>query len=375
MAEDYTEAFAPGDFLKDELEERGWSQVDFAAIIGRDVGLVNGIILGKRGITPKTATAFSKALGTSAEVWLRLDADYRLAKLRMAPSSLVERRSHLYSKVPIKEMMRRRWIEEPKNPKDVDTLEQNILAFLGKASLDEVCATTHAAKKATSYQMVTGGQEAWMARAKQLAQGVTAASYSVGTMDALLARLRDIMHAPEEARLVPRLLADAGIRFLVVEPLSGTGIDGVTFWLNSESPVVTMSLRYDRIDNFWFVLLHELGHVMRHDGLNNTPALDIEIESKGDMPPEERAASDFAGRHLIPQEELKDFVIRTDPLFSTFKIQGFANRIGVHPGIVVGRLQHLEIVDWSHHRRLLAPIRQEVTQVALTDGWGHLPQF
>ena len=67
------EVFHPGEHLLDELEARGWTQTEFAEIIGRPLRLVNEIINGKRGITPETAREFAAALGTSAEFWMNLD--------------------------------------------------------------------------------------------------------------------------------------------------------------------------------------------------------------------------------------------------------------------------------------------------------------
>ena len=70
--------FPPGDLIKEELEARGWTQVQFAAILGRPFQVVNGILNGKREITPETALQLSAALGSSAEVWARMEAEYRL---------------------------------------------------------------------------------------------------------------------------------------------------------------------------------------------------------------------------------------------------------------------------------------------------------
>ncbi len=72
------EAFPPGQFLRDELEERGWTQSDLAEIMGRPVSVVNEIILGKRMVTPETARALADALGGSAQFWLKLESIYRL---------------------------------------------------------------------------------------------------------------------------------------------------------------------------------------------------------------------------------------------------------------------------------------------------------
>ena len=84
------EVFHPGEHLLDELNARGWSQVEFSEIISRPVRLVNEIVNGKRGITPETAREFSAALGTSPEFWINLDTAYHLWKLGEADISSIE---------------------------------------------------------------------------------------------------------------------------------------------------------------------------------------------------------------------------------------------------------------------------------------------
>lgn len=78
------EVFPPGDFVREELEARGWSQTHLAEIIGRPIQTVNMIINGKKAITAETALQLAKALGTSAELWMNLEATYRLARARAA---------------------------------------------------------------------------------------------------------------------------------------------------------------------------------------------------------------------------------------------------------------------------------------------------
>ncbi len=75
----------PGEILRDELRERGWSQIEFAEILGRPIQHVNTIINGKKGITPRTAKELGAALGTSAEFWMRLYNTYRLERLNEIP--------------------------------------------------------------------------------------------------------------------------------------------------------------------------------------------------------------------------------------------------------------------------------------------------
>lgn len=364
------EVFPPGEFLREELEERGWTQTDFAEILGRPVRLVNEIIAGKRSITPETAKGLADALDTSPQYWLNLESAYQLWKVPQGDDT-VARRARLYDRAPIKEMERRHWIEPSEN---ASVLEARLLDFFGMDSLDQTIDWAHAARKSTRYQDVTPAQEAWLCRARRLAGALTAASFAPSHVDELVSTLRNFLPNIEELRRIPRVLADAGIRFLIVEQLPRTKIDGVCFWLDTVSPAITMSLRFDRIDYFWHTFMHELGHCKRGDGLRKA-ALDTEIdrrESDDGKPASEKRADAFATKTLVPQHDLDDFIARVRPLYSTAKILGFAKRIGVHPGIVVGQLQHRGEITYAQHRRMLSPMRHAITQVALTDGWGHI---
>src|SRR5262245_46537657 len=175
----------------------------------------------------------------------------------------------------------------------------------------------------------------------------------------------------EEIRRIPRVLSEAGIRFLIVAPLPHSRIDGACFWLSENEPVVVISFRYDRIDWFWHTLMHELGHVAKGDG-KRAATVDVQLvgnDAIGDDKPEiEKKADAFAVAFLVNQEELTDFIERT-PVFSRLKIVGFAKRIGVNPGIVVGQLQHRGLIPYTNFRPLLTTVRNLITGNALTDGW------
>src|SRR3982074_3742391 len=105
------EVFPPGEFLGDELEARGWTQTEFAEIIGRPQKLVNDIALGKRAITPETAADFAAALGTSAQLWMNLETTWQLSKVPARDSSIATM-AFLRARFPIREMMKRGWIEQ-----------------------------------------------------------------------------------------------------------------------------------------------------------------------------------------------------------------------------------------------------------------------
>ena len=85
------DAFLPGEYLRDELAARGWTQARFAAILGRPPQLVSQIINGRKRITDQTAIEIAAALGTSAKVWLNLENTYRLWVARPADPAIARR--------------------------------------------------------------------------------------------------------------------------------------------------------------------------------------------------------------------------------------------------------------------------------------------
>jgi len=277
----------------------------------------------------------------------------------------------------VKEMQRRGWIGESKS---AGVLEKEILQFYGINSLDERAALSYAARKSTEYSENTNEQEAWLCRVHQLAASTPVQGrYTKKSLQKALVEVVQLRAEAESIRHIPAVLARVGIRFLVVEHLRKTKIDGACLWLSKSSPVVALSMRYDRIDSFWFTLMHELAHVENGDGVRE-PQLDSCLVGdgavgSGEKPPIERKADQRAVSLLLNQRQLDDFIARVHPLYSHMKIIGFARRIGVHPGIVVGQLQRRGKISYAHSRKMLVPVRSIITATALTDGWGHTPQI
>ena len=380
------EVFAPGEFIREELAARGWNQEDLAAIMGRSPKVVSEIVSGNTGITPETAEGLSAAFGTTAQLWMNLETAYRLARSGHGDPS-VARRAALYSKAPIRAMVKRHWLE-PTN--DVDELERRLLGFFEIDKLDDEPRLLAAARKSVPHAALTPAQEAWLFRARHIAPAAPASSFSMAAFKRAIPELRALAAYAEDVRRVPRFLSDLGIRLVIVEPLPSSRIDGACFWLNDRSPVVVLSMRFERIDSFWFTLMHELlGHVPEHDvrrGTSVSVDLDI-VESRlslqvvvaaGDMqsptgkrPDSEENADRLAEEFLVPKPALDDFIARVGPFYSKKRIEGFALRQKVHPGIVVGQLQHRGAVPYTHDREMLVKIRSIITQAALTDGWGH----
>lgn len=363
------EAFPPGEFIRDELDARGWTQGDLAAIIGRSVAVVNQIINGKTEITLKTAQELSAAFGTSPEFWLNLENAFQLANSTVDNSPVV-RRSKLFDMAPIKDLVKRHWIK-PSN--DIEELEANVLQFMGTKSVGEYPEIAAAARK-SGYEETTNAQIAWLCRVRQLAESLPAERFSISKFESHLDELHSLTVSEKEIRKVPDVLSRMGIRFVVVEHLPRTKIDGYTLWLSKTKPVIALSLRYDRIDGFWYTLAHELSHVRHED---DAP-VDVGIVGGGVGKPlnemEERANRE-ASEWLVDPDRIQSFIIRTQPRFSKKRIIQFANLHRIHPGIIVGQLQYRKAIEYRHNREMLVGVRDEITDVAVTDGWGHIPQI
>ena len=318
------EVFPPGEFLKEELDERGWTQQELADIMDRPPRVISEIIAAKRAITPETAQGLGDALGTGPEYWMNLESQFALSKVRTAGDA-VQRRAALHATYPVREMIKRGWLPQTSS---VEVLEQQVCRFFGIAAPNDTPAFLHAAKKSSYEDGTSTLQLAWLFRTKQLAEIQVVPKYSEKKLREVLARLRSLMTAPEEARHVPKLLTECGVRFVLVETLPGSKIDGACYWLDTNRPVIAMSLRFDRIDNFWFVLRHEIEHVLQRHGTDGAFILDQDIEgSHANLPSEEKVANQAAAEFGVSQRELADFCARVAPYFSEIKVCGFAQRL------------------------------------------------
>lgn len=369
----YAEVFPPGEFLRDELEARSWSQTEFAEIIGRPVRLINEIIAGKRAITPETATQFGASLGTSAELWMNLESQYQLSKVS-PPDNLIGRKAKLYEKFPVREMIRRGWVA---GSDDVEILEQQFLQFYEISDVNERPCLAHAAKRSSSYEEEpTDLQIAWLFRVRHVAKSFVLPKFSVDGLKQQVSRIQALQIDPAEIRHVAKLLNEVGVRFVLVEALPGSKIDGACLWLSDTQPVIAMSARLDRIDNFWFVLRHEIEHVLLGHGKDGEPMLDEDIGELESELEEERLANAAASQFGVSDDELNGYMARVNPyFFARDRVVGFAARLKVHPGIVIGRL-HKTLEKrkypepYKYLRDFLVRVRQFVTQSAPTDGWG-----
>ncbi|MCG6204576.1 helix-turn-helix domain-containing protein [Rhodopseudomonas sp. HC1] len=373
MMDDSSQFRSPDQLIDALLKEKGWTNRILSLVLGMDETAVSRIVNGKRAIDADLAVVLEEAFCVPAEHFLELQQSYDLSQARLAArhDPVRETRAHLFGKLPVSEMIKRGWI----NAKDLKDpmVQPELVRFFGVNRVEDIEILPHAAKRTQVNTEATPVQLAWLYRVRKIASEMLVARYSPASAKSAISKLRPLLSSAEEARKVPRILAEHGIRFLVVESLPSAKIDGVCFWLNERSPVIALSMRFDRIDNFWFVLRHELEHVdQRHGAGGMMLDSDLEGDSAGTcegIAEEERVANAAAAEFCVPQKMLEAFVARKAPMFSERDILAFAKMINVHPGLIAGQLRR-RIGRYDRFGNHIVKIRSIVTPNAITDGWG-----
>lgn len=360
---------SPAALLQSLLKEKRWTQEELALIVGRSRQAVSDILSERTGVTADTAVVFAAAFGNKPEEWLSLEIERQLSAVKTNPGD-VERRRRIYELAPIRDMQRRNWISGTKDIGEIEAALKNF--FEAEDLLSEPISFPVAARRTIRLPNLNKAEQAWCFEARRLARAVRVNPFNPAKLENLRKKLRKLAAYAKEAYRAPLFLAEAGVRFVVVEPLPGTRIDGAAFWLDQEashSPVIAMSIRYDRIDNFWHTLMHEISHIIHRDTLS----VDSDIEGTegiASVHEIEQRANEEAAAALIPTREIDSFIRRVGPVYAKPRIIQFAHRVKIHPGIIVGQLFHRREIGPGSHREMLVKIRSNVMETAVVDGWG-----
>ena len=359
-----------GQLLSVALREKGWTQRLLSAVLGVDQSTISLILNDKKALDAPLAIAFSEVFGIPAERLLSVQQEYELARARltMAPDTGRARRAQLLGDLPISEMVSRGWIKV-EDVRDTVALEAELVRFFGE-ELD----LPHAAKKSDATGAPTWVQRAWHRRVQRIAGSLQAPRYSPAAVRQAVEKLQDLRASVEGVKKVRDVLTEAGVRFVVVESIGSAKIDGVCSWLNDMTPVIGMTLRHDRIDNFWFVLRHEIEHVLRGHG-RRAPVVDLDLASEttkdgAPVAEEERVANDAAADFCVPKEQMDNFIAKKAPYYVERDVLGFAATLRLHPGLVVGQLQH-RTRRFDRFRKHLAKVRMVILPEVPADGWGN----
>lgn len=355
------EVFPAGEFLADELEARGWTQAEFAAILGRPAQFVSEIISGKKEITRESAAQIGAALGTSAEMWLSLQDKYLLSRHDQdatAQSELndVRRRARLNAKGPISLL---RKVGALKG-QTLDELEAEVLNFFELTSLDDEPRLAAAAKRSNHGESLTTTQTSWLYLVRHTARTHTpTGEYSKKALEAIGAELPSRVTKPEDFLELPKLLGSAGVRLVHVPAFPGAKIDGCAMVVD-QSRVIGLSGRGKRLDKVLFALIHEIAHITRGHVKEGAPIVEaIEVDDdttdESDEAQQEREANEAAAAWVLP-----DGLPNLPDRLSGPWVTDAASKARIAPIVLVGQLQHKKVLDW---RTALAKGAPTVDQV------------
>lgn len=373
MSVDLSSFKTPGQLIEGLLRDRQWTKRTLSIVLDMPEPKVNRLTSGRQPITAEIALLLEDVFGVDAGTFLSLQASYDLGKARLVATADPKRatRAQIFHGLPVTDMIRRGWI----NAADIrdPRVEGELARFFNANRVEDMEVMPHAAKKTNVSEDATPVQLAWLYRVRQIASEMLVAKFTQTGALAAAGKLRTFLASAEEIRHVPKILSEAGIRFLIVETLPSAKIDGVCFWLDEASPVIAISMRFDRIDNFWFVLRHELEHVILQHG-KTTMMLDAELEGAkagtgSEIAEEERAANSAAAEFCVPQKMMNAFIVRKAPIFAERDIIGFSNMIKVHPGLIAGQIRY-RTSRYDRFGSHLVKVRHLISSSAVVDGWG-----
>lgn len=334
-------AIHPGVYLGEEIEARGMTQSELARRMERPVQVINEVVRGHKAISNETALGLERVLNTPARVWLNLQSMYEIAIARRDEQEALESQADWLERFPVKEMRKRDWIRGGDSAADqVRGLLQffGLQSFAGWSDRQEAVAFRISPKAKTDQFAL----HAWVRRGEVEGRSVPTEPYDEARFRDALAEIRGMTTRDDFWDPMRELCASAGVALVAVREFPKTGAQGVARWLTPEKALIQINLRYRWADIFWFTFFHEACHVLSH------PRKSVFVDARNSEKDDREADADrFAANFLIPQEEWESFA-GSGPHART-KVQRFASRTGIAPGIVVGRLQHEKLIQ---HNRL-----------------------
>lgn len=340
-------AIPPGEFLSEVLEDINMTQLELSKRMGRPPQAINEMIKGAKAITPETAIQLEQVISVPAHVWTNLESDYRLIKAQEDEVLNLEQEVDLAKKFPYLELKKLGLV---KATRDGLTKVRELRKFFGVSSLnhlDDIEKYNPAFRLSDNCNVSREAIVSWLRTGGLLSKKINTNSFSKNKLLETIPKIKLLTLEVDPQVFLSALrkyLADCGIALIVIPHYPKTYVTGATFWESKNKAVVMMSLRGSWGDVFWFSLLHEIAHIILH----GKRTIFIEGKTKNEAHvSQEKEADDFASDYLIPNSEYVEFIKKNN--FSKKAIERFSQEIGIHAGIVTGRLQHDSHLPYTQH--------------------------
>ncbi|TLP75684.1 XRE family transcriptional regulator [Maribacter sp. ACAM166] len=357
---------SPGQALKYFLDDYIWTQEDLAQVLSISTKHVNEMVKDKKSITISTAKLLQSAFDLSAEDWMQLDTKYQLTKNNLdAKDDSVYRKKLIYIEMPITEMLKKGWL---KKFDKVSNLEKQINDFWGQNKISESGFNfINALEKKLNYKKSEAFKEKfnpknaviWYQMVLNFSKKLDVEKFDRAALYNLMQTMHSYTTQPNGVKNFLNELKEVGVKFVYLSHLSKTYLDGAAF-LDGKTPVVCLTGRFDRIDNFWHTLSHELSHVYLHlSKTDDSNLIFIDDTSSKKTSKKEKEAN-----------ELTDVVLLKSSIFSALKfnmnyiteelVRNVSKEIDLHPSIVVGQLAFNGKVSYSTTHRFKESIKDKI---------------
>lgn len=342
-------AFAvhPGYYVAEIVEDMGISQAEFATRMGTTPKTISELVNGKCRLTYDLAQKLSIMLGGSVETWVNIQNAYdrdilevEYEKKLEAQKSVMEQIDYAY------------FVMVGKLPKVKDVYEKikYLCSYLKVADLrvlqrmDFLVNFRSGVKNPKEKNIINA--QAWIQTAINFASEIETKDFSADMLKRYLPEIRS-MTLQEPEVFLPRLrviFSDCGVAFVMLPHLKNSGVHGAVKWLDSNHVILAINDRRCYADTFWFSLFHEIRHVLQRKVKTVFVSYDQDVMEKIDAELE-KDADDFAQNYLVPENDYRKW--SPTPYTTDAEIVAFAKSIGIHPGVVAGRLQHDQIIPQS----------------------------
>lgn len=335
----------PGDTILDLIEERGWTQAELAVRLGYSPKHVNQLVNGKVPLSEDAAMKLERVLGSTVGFWLSREAKYREHCARLDAAQAHANWVDWLDELPLRELMVAGAISKCRiDAKAKPGLVGACLRFFGVASPDEwrshYGGMQCSFRRSREEQSDIGAISAWLRMGELQAEKADGPKYDRAKFQSALKEIRLLTReAPQhfEPKL-RQLLHESGVEFVLVSAIPRTHVSGVARWLSPTRPLIQLSLYGKTNDKFWFTFFHEAAHILLHaNSKEEKKSVYLDDPNSGHaLDKNEHEANEWAGDWLIPPQ----YKYELTTLNSKAAVKRFADDLSIHPGIVVGRLQH-----------------------------------
>ena len=327
--------------IRFRMEQQGLKPKDIVPFIG-SASKVSEVLSGQRGLSLSMIRNLITGLGIPAEVLLQKMG----AKIDPSSPAL---QGHRF---PIAEMLKRGWFTPFRGTLSEarEQLEELLASFAGPLGVDALQPALNRQHIRSGSRMDPYALAAWRIRVATIAMRESLPPYRRGSITKdFLRELVRLSYFDTGPKLAKELINKSGIHFVVERHLPKTSLDGAAFKLPDGSPVVAITLRFDRQDNYWFTLCHELAHIALHLDTDTFSTFYDDLANKG-TDALEKAADKFASDALIPSAQWSKSGLSSRS--SSEVVRAFAEELRISPSIPAGRIR-FETNNYTLLKKLL----------------------